>query len=81
MDKQRQNDQSEPIHNSSVLIQVIVLKTSLEQWTIETGDERWSGRSMLAAQHDDNDDSPTNASSESNIITSYNNNLSLLDSF
>ena len=41
MDEQRQDDQQEPIYNSSVLIQDIALKTSQERWTIETeGRER-----------------------------------------
>ena len=53
MDEQRQDDQLEPIYNSSVLIQDIALKTSREQWTIEKGGERGSGRSMLAVRHDD----------------------------
>ena len=38
-----------------MLIQDIALKTSREQWTIETGDKRGSGRSVLVAQHDDDD--------------------------
>ena len=53
MDEQRQDNQLEPIYNSSVMIQDIALKTSREQWTIETSCERRSGRSMLAVQHDD----------------------------
>ena len=56
MDEQRQDDQLEPIYNSSVAIQDIALKTSREQWMIETGGERGSGRSVLAVQHDDDDD-------------------------
>ena len=48
MDKQRQDDQLEPIYNRSVPIQDIALKTSWEQWMIETGGERGSGRSVLA---------------------------------
>ena len=32
----------------------IALKTSRKRWTIETGGERGSGRSVLAAWHDDN---------------------------
>ena len=39
MDEQRQDDQLEPIYNSSVPIQDIALKTSQEQWTTETGGE------------------------------------------
>ena len=49
MDEQRQDDQLEPIYNSSVPIQDIALKTSREQWVIETGGERGSGRSVQAA--------------------------------
>ena len=56
MDKQRQDNQLEPIYNSSVLIQDIARKTSLEQWMIEMGDERGSGRSVLPVRHDDDDD-------------------------
>ena len=52
MDEQRQDNQLEPIYNSSVPIQDITLKT-WEQWIIETGSERGSGRSMLAANHVD----------------------------
>ena len=47
------DDQQEPIYNSSLPIQDVTLKTSLEQWMIETGGEIGSGTSMLAAQHDD----------------------------
>ena len=53
MDEQRQDDQLEPIYNSSVLIQDVALKTYQERWTIEMGCERGSGRSMLVVQHDD----------------------------
>ena len=51
-----EDDQLEPIYNSSVLIQDIALKTTREQWTIETCGERGSGRSVQATQHDDDDD-------------------------
>ena len=37
MDEQRHDEQLEPIYNSSVAIQDIALKTSRQQWTIETG--------------------------------------------
>ena len=57
MNKQRQYDQIVPIYQSSVLIQDIALKTSKKQWTTETGSERGSGRSVLVAQHDDDDES------------------------
>ena len=53
MGKQRQDDQLEHIYSSSVPIQDIALKTSREQWTIETGGKRGSERSMLAARYDD----------------------------
>ena len=36
-------------------VQDIVLETSQEQWTIETGGEKGSGRSVMAARHDDDD--------------------------
>ena len=49
MDEQSQNDQIEPIYNSSVLIQDVALKTYREGWTIETVAGRGSGRSVLAA--------------------------------
>ena len=55
MDKQRQDDQLEPTYNSGMSIRNIVLKTYREQWMIETGGERGSGRSVLAAQHDDDE--------------------------
>ena len=42
MDEQRQDDQLKPTCNSSVRIQ---------QWTIEKGDRKWSGRSILMARH------------------------------
>ena len=56
MDEQRQDNQLEPIYNSSVPMQDIAWKTSQEQWTIEMSGERESGRSMLAVWHDDDDD-------------------------
>ena len=43
MDEQRQDDQQEPIYNSSVSIQDIALKTSRERWTIETGEREGQG--------------------------------------
>ena len=60
MDKQRQDDQLDPIYNSSVPIQDVVLKTYRERWTIETGGKRRSGRSLLVARHVDDDDIPNN---------------------
>ena len=55
MDEQRQDDQLEPIYNRSVPIQDVALKTYWERWTIETGGERESGRSVLGVRHDDDD--------------------------
>ena len=52
MDEQRQDDQLEPIY---VSIQDITLKTCREQWTIDMGGGKGSGRSVLAARHDDDD--------------------------
>ena len=40
MDKQRLNDQLEPINNSSVPIQDIVWRTYQERWIIETSSKR-----------------------------------------
>ncbi len=48
MAEQRQVDKLQLIYNSSVPKQGIALKTSRERWTIETGGERGSGRSVLA---------------------------------
>ena len=56
MDKERLDDQLEPIHSSSVPIQDVGWKTSREQWAIVTDGERELGRSVLAAQPDDDDD-------------------------
>ena len=50
-----QDDQLEPIYNSCVPIQDVALKTYREQWTIKMDGKRGSGRSVLAAQHDDDD--------------------------
>ena len=49
MDEQRQDDQLEPIYNSSVSIQDIVRLTPRERWMIKTGGERGSERSVLTA--------------------------------
>ena len=52
MDEQKQDNQLEPIYNSSVPIQDVALKTYQERWTIEKGGWRGSERSV---QHDDDD--------------------------
>ena len=49
MDEQRLDDQLEPINNSSVPINNVAWKSCREQWPIETGRERGSGKSVLAA--------------------------------
>ena len=56
MVEQRQDDQLEPIYNSSVPIQDVALKTYREQWTIETSGSRGSGRSVQVVRHDDDDE-------------------------
>ena len=55
MDEQRQDNQLEPIYNSSVLMQDVAGKTSREPWTIEMGGRIGSGRSVLVARHDDDE--------------------------
>ena len=56
MNEQRLDNQLEPTYNSSVPIQDVAWKTFRERWTVETGGERGSGRSVLAARHNDDDD-------------------------
>ena len=46
----------EPTYNSSVPIPDVALKTYRKRWTIEKGDGRGSGISVLMAQHDDDND-------------------------
>ena len=53
MDEQRQDDSLEPTYNSSMPIQDVAFKTYQKRWTIEKGDGRGSGRSILMARHDD----------------------------
>ena len=55
-DEQRLDDQLEPIYGSSVPIEDLAWKTFREQWMIEMGGDWVLGRSVLAAQHDDDDD-------------------------
>ena len=55
-DEQRQDDQLEHTYSSSVLIQDVVQKNCLKQWTIEKGGEKGSGISVLMVWHDDDDD-------------------------
>ena len=56
MDEQKQDNQLEPTHNSSLLIQDASLKTCRKRWTIENGSGKGSGISVLIAQQDDDDD-------------------------
>ena len=56
MDEQRQVVQLEPTYSSAVPIQDVALRTYQKQWTIGRGGERGSGRSVLIARHDDDDD-------------------------
>ena len=56
MPKQKQDDRLEHTYSSYVRIRDVALKTCQRQWTIGRSGERGSGISVLAAQHDDNDD-------------------------
>ena len=47
IDKQRQDDQLEPIYKSSVLIQDVALKTYRVWWTIERVGEYWQYDMMM----------------------------------
>ena len=67
MDEQRQDDHLGCIYDSSLPIQDVALKTSREQWIIEKGGKRESGKSILAPQqdYDDDDESSKNHLSSS----------------
>ena len=52
VNEQRQDDQLEPTHSSSLPILDIALKTCWKHWAIENGGEKGSETSMLAARHD-----------------------------
>ena len=56
MDEQTQDDQLEPTYSSSVPIRDVAQKTFRKQWTIEKGDDKGSGISVLMAWHDDDGD-------------------------
>ena len=56
MDEQRQDNQLEPIYNSSVPIQDVVLKTDRERWTIEKVGGGGSERTVLMVWHDDDEE-------------------------
>ena len=53
MDEQRQDDQLEPTHSSSVPIRDAALKTCRKQWTTKKGGEKESEISMLMERDDD----------------------------
>ena len=54
MDEQRLDGQLEPIYSSSSPIQDAAWKTCRKWWTIKTGGERSSEKSVSAARNDDN---------------------------
>ena len=54
--KQKQDDQLEHTYSSFVRIRDVALKTGQKRWIIWKSGERGSGISVLAAQHDDDDD-------------------------
>ena len=56
MAEQKQDDQHEHTDCSYVRIREVALKTCRRRWTRQRSGERGSGISVLAAQHDDNDD-------------------------
>ena len=56
LDEQRQDDQLEPIYNSSLPIRDVALKTYRKRWTIEVGGKRRLGRSVQVAWHRLRDD-------------------------
>ena len=54
--EQKQDDQLELTYSSYVKTQDVTLKTCRRRWMIGRSGERWSGISVLAARHDDDDD-------------------------
>ena len=56
MAKQKQHDQLEHTYSSYMRIRDVAQKTSQRQWMIGRSSERGSGISVLAAQHNDEDD-------------------------
>ena len=56
MAEQKQDDQLEHTNRISVRIRDVTLKTCQRRWTIGISCGRGSGISVLAAQHDDDDD-------------------------
>ena len=62
------DNQLELIYNSYVWTEDVVKKTCRKRWMIETNGERESGKSVLGAQHDDDD----------NLLSSYSWNLEFI---
>ena len=56
MAKQSQDNQLELTYSSCVKTQDVTLKTCRRRWMIGRSGERWSGISVLAARHNDDDD-------------------------
>ena len=56
MAEQKQDDQLKHTYSISVRIRDVALKTFHRRWTKGRSDERGSRISVLAAQHDDDDD-------------------------
>ena len=56
MDVQKQDDQHELTYSNYVRTQDVTLKTCRRRWMIGRSGERGSGISVLAAQHDDDDE-------------------------
>ena len=56
MDVNELDNQLKRIYSSSVSIKDVALKTCWERWTIETGSERGSGKSVLVARIDDDEE-------------------------
>ena len=57
MAEQKQDDQLEHTYSSYVRLRDLAMKTCQRWWTIGRSSERGSGISVLAARHDDDDDS------------------------
>ena len=56
MAEQKQDDRLKPTYSSWVKTRDVTLKTCRRRWMIGRSGERWSGMSVLAARHDDDDD-------------------------
>ena len=56
MAKQKQDDQSELTYSSYVRTWDVTQKTCRRRWMIGRSGKRWPGISVLAAQHDDDDE-------------------------